>query len=101
MRGNISGALLAAAMVTAISCGTAQVDVTAETEAVRARSDGLLGAEGALDVEGSLAFYAEDAIVQPAGAPQFQGRDANEESYRKFFEDSALKEFYLKMSRIN
>jgi len=100
MRGNISGALLATAMVAVISCGTAQVDVTAETEAVRARSNGLLGAEGALDVEGSLAFYAEDAIVQPAGAPQFQGRDANAKSYRQFFEDSQLKEFYGKGSHI-
>ena len=101
MRKYISGALFAAVMVTAFSCGTAQVDVTAETEAVRARSDGLLGAEGALDVEGSLAFYAEDAIVQPAGAPQFRGRDAIAESYRQFFEDSQLKEFNLKGSHIS
>ena len=92
---------LGIAMVTAISCGTAQVDVTAETEAVRARSDGLLGAEGALDVEGSLAFYAEDAIVQPASAPQFRGHDAIAESYRQFFEDSQLKEFNLKGSHIS
>lgn len=100
MRGNVSGALLATAMVAAISCGTAQVDVTAETEAVRARSNGLVSAEGALDAEGSLSFYAEDAIVQPDGAPQIQGRDAIDTLYRQFFEDSQLKEFYAKGSHI-
>jgi ketosteroid isomerase-like protein len=100
MRENISGALLAAAIVAAISCGTAQVDVTAETEALRARSDGLVGAEGALDVEGAVSFYAEDAIIQPDGAPQIRGRDAIAASYRHFFEDSRLKEFYAKGSHI-
>lgn len=75
-------------------------DILGETEAVRARSDGLLGAEGALDAEGSVAFYAEDAIVQPDGAPQIRGRDAIAGSYRQFFEDSQLKEFFVKGSHI-
>lgn len=73
--------------------GTSKFDVTAETEAVRVRSDGLVGAEAALDVEGALVFYAEDAIVQPANAPQIRGREAIVESYRQFFEGSQLKEF--------
>ncbi len=63
MRRGISGALLAAATVAAISCGTPKVDVTAETEALRARSDGIVGAEAALDVEGSLTFYAKDSVL--------------------------------------
>ncbi len=69
MNRGILRAVLVVATVVGMSCGTPKVDVTAETEAVRARSDGLLGAEGAMDVEGSLAFYAEDAIVHPAGTP--------------------------------
>ncbi len=100
MRRGISGALLAAATVVAISCGTPKVDVTAETEAVRARSDGIVGAEAALDVEGSLGFYAEDAIVQAAGAPQIQGREAIAGMYRQFFESSQLKEFSAKGSHL-
>ena len=76
------------------------VDVTAETEAVRARSDGIVGAEGALDVEGMLAFYAEDAIVQPAGAPQIWGHEAIAGMCRQFFEGSQLKEFSAKGSHL-
>jgi ketosteroid isomerase-like protein len=100
MRRGITGALLAAATVAAISCGTPKVDVTAETEAVRARSDGIAGAEGALDVEGALAFYAEDAIVQPDRAPQIRGHEAIAGMYRQFFEGSPLKEFSVKASHL-
>ena len=100
MRRGISGVLLAAATVVAISCGTQKVDVTAETEALRVRSDGIVGAEAALDVEAALAFYAEDAIVQPAGAPQIRGREAIAGLYREFFQGSQLKEFFAKGSHI-
>ena len=100
MRRGIMGALLAVAAVAAISCDTTKIDVTAETEAVRAQSEGIVGAEAALDVEGSLAFYAEDAIVQPAGAPQIRGREAIAGMYRRFFEGSQLKEFSAKGSHI-
>ena len=100
MRGNISGVLLAAAMVTAISCGTAQVDVTAETEAVRARSEAVVAAEVAQDLDGTLAFFATDAIVQPTGAPQLQGHEAIAGLYRQLFEGGVLDEFSGTTSQI-
>ena len=81
-------------------CDTPKVDVSAETEALRARSDGIVGAEAALDVEGSLTFYAKDAIVQPAGAPQIRGHEAIAGNYRQFFEGGQLKEFSAKGSHL-
>lgn len=100
MQRGILGSLLAVAAVAAISCDTTKIDVAAETEAVRAQSEGIVGAEAALDVAGSLAFFAEDAIVQPADAPQIRGHEAIADMYRRFFEGSQLKEFFAKGSHI-
>jgi uncharacterized protein (TIGR02246 family) len=69
-----------------------QVDVTAEVEAIRARSAGLVAAEVAQDAALSTSFYAPDAISQPAGSPQLQGRDAIHELYGHFF-SGMLKDF--------
>jgi ketosteroid isomerase-like protein len=74
-------------------CGGPQVDIATELEAVRARSQGVAAAEAAQDVAAALAFWAEDAIVQPAGAPQLQGKAALGDLYRQFFEGGQLKEF--------
>lgn len=70
-----------------------QVDVAAETVAVRIRSEGCVAAESAKNAAGALAFFAEDVIVQPAGMPQIQGKEALGELYRWWFEESGLKEF--------
>ena len=81
-----------------------EVDLSPE-EAVRSRSEALVAAESAQDVEGALAFYAEDSVVQAPGAPQVQGRAAIGDLYRNFggFEGGQLKEFsstrsYLQVS---
>jgi len=84
-------AILAASVV--VGCAVPQVDVAAETEAVRTRSEGIVAAEAAQDVAEALTFWAEDAIVQPAGAPQIQGKEAIGGLYRQFFEGGQLKEF--------
>jgi ketosteroid isomerase-like protein len=78
-----------------VGCGAPSVDVSAETEAVRARSDALVTAEAAQDVEQALAYYADDAVVQPGGVPQVQGKKAIGDLYRQFggFEGGQLKEF--------
>ncbi len=85
--------ILAASMMA--GCAVPQVDVAAETEAVRTRSEGVVAAESAQNVAEALAFFAEDAIVQPAGAPQVQGKEAVGDLYRQFggFESGLLKEF--------
>lgn len=93
MRANTSltGAIFASAVLAA--CGTPQVDVAAEREAVRARSEGVVAAEAAFDVGGALEFWAEDAVVQGAGMPQIQGKEAIDALYRQYFESGMLKEF--------
>ena len=93
--------VLAAAVL--VGCGGPQVDIAAETEAVRARSEGIVAAEAAFDVEAALTFWAEDAIAQGAGIPQIQGQEAIGDLYRQFFEGGQLKEFsgttsYLEVS---
>jgi ketosteroid isomerase-like protein len=75
------------------ACAAPQVDVAAETEALRARSEGVVAAEAAFDVAAALAFWAEDAIVQGAGTPQIQGKDAIGQVYREYFESGMVKEF--------
>jgi ketosteroid isomerase-like protein len=87
----------------AAACGAPQIDVAAEREAVRARSAGVVAAESAFDVEEALTFWAEGAIVQGAGAPQIQGKQAIGDLYRQYFESGMLKEFsgetsYLEVS---
>jgi uncharacterized protein (TIGR02246 family) len=69
-----------------------QVDPAAEAEAIRARSAGIVAAEAAQDAERSTSFYAPDAVAQPAGSPQIQGRDAIRELYGHFF-SGMLKDF--------
>ncbi len=52
-----------------------------------------MAAEAAQDVDAAIAFWAEDAIVQPAGAPQIRGLEAIAGLYRQLFESGQLKEF--------
>jgi ketosteroid isomerase-like protein len=51
---------------------------------VRARSEAVVAAEEAFDWETAVTFFAPDVIVQPANAPQYQGREAHLEVYRTF-----------------
>ncbi|MCJ7627300.1 MAG: DUF4440 domain-containing protein [Longimicrobiales bacterium] len=51
---------------------------------VRARTGALVAAEEAFDWETAVTFFAPDVIVQPANAPQYQGRDAHLQVYRTF-----------------
>jgi uncharacterized protein (TIGR02246 family) len=92
MRVPIAIAISVAAM--SASCAAApQIDSEAETAAVRARSEAVVRAESAMDAEAAAAFFAEDAIVQPTGSPQIQGRAAILDDYRQFFNGGTLKEF--------
>ena len=51
---------------------------------VRARTEALVAAEEAFDWETAVTFFAPDVIVQPANAPQYQGREAHLDLYRTF-----------------
>jgi uncharacterized protein (TIGR02246 family) len=68
------------------------VDLTAEADAIRARGAGIVSAEASQDAELSTSFYARDAISQPSGSPQVEGRDAIRELYGHFF-SGMLKDF--------
>ncbi len=103
MRLTASSTFTIAAAGIMAACAGPRVDVAAETEALRARSAGVVAAEAAFDVPAALAFWAEDAIVQGAGAPQIQGKDAIGELYSQYFESGMVKEFsgetsYLEVS---
>jgi ketosteroid isomerase-like protein len=71
--------------------GAAQPDAAAAESALHARSQAFQAAEGAMDADRALAFWAADAIVQPAGAPQIQGREAIGALYRQFFTAMGVK----------
>jgi uncharacterized protein (TIGR02246 family) len=92
MNQGISRGVLALAMLAGISCSMPKIDVAAEAEAVRARSKACVNAEAEMNAEGAVAFYADDAVVQPPGAPQLQGHEAILEMYRQAF-NSPVKEF--------
>lgn len=70
-----------------------RVDIEAETAALRARSEGVVAAEKSQNIDAAVAFYAEDAIVQPAGAPLLRGRDAVRAMYGDVFGSGAVKAF--------
>jgi ketosteroid isomerase-like protein len=75
------------------ACSGPRVDVAAETAHVRARSQALAAVEASQNTEGALAYWAQDAIAQPAGAPQIQGREAIRALYNSFFGGGQLKKF--------
>ncbi len=54
----------------------------------------------AQDTEAALAFWAPDAIVQPAGSPQLEGLDAIRELYDQFYTTGVLKEFGSTRTRL-
>jgi len=60
---------------------------------LRARSEGVVAAEAAQDINGAVAFYADEAIIQSAGIPQVHGKKALTKLYRQFFEGGQLKDF--------
>jgi ketosteroid isomerase-like protein len=69
----------------------ATIDLTAVEQTLHQRSDSLQAAETAMDVERSITFWAEDAIIQGGGSPQIQGREAITALYRQFFTTGMLK----------
>lgn len=80
------------ALVTLAACSQSRSDPRNEMEALRARSEAVVAAEMGRDTDRALSFWAEDAIVQPAGAPQIQGHDAIRALYGHFFSPQ-LKDF--------
>lgn len=93
-----ASSLFVAGIVSA--CAAQKTDVAAETDSVRARSEGVTAAEAAMDREKAMSFWAEDAIYQPASAPQIQGRDTISQLYKRYLEASGIKIVSSKMAQI-
>jgi uncharacterized protein (TIGR02246 family) len=93
MNRGVSCVVILGCTVAAISCGAPKVDLAAEAEAVRARNEACVAAEAAQDLDATLAFFAEDAVVQLPEAPQLQGKEAITGMYRQLFESGFLDEF--------
>ena len=91
--------IFAFGIINTMGC-TNRIDIAKETDAVRARSKGVDSAESAKDIQGAIAFWTEDAIVQPAGSPQLQGHEAITAMYRQFFESSTFKGITSTISNI-
>jgi len=74
-------------IISLTACQTAgpAVDLDAELAAVKARSDGIIAAEMAMDTEAALAFFAPDAFAQPQAGPQIQGTEGLRQMYDQFF----------------
>lgn len=79
-------------LVALASCSNQKVDIAKETEAVRARSIGVVTAEHNKDIQRAVSFWADDAIMQGAGFPQIQGVKAITDLYGQFFNNSSFKE---------
>jgi ketosteroid isomerase-like protein len=77
-----------------------RVDIAAEADSVRARSEGVSAAEAAFDHDKAMGFWAEDAVAQLVGAPQVQGRDTISKLYKRFLESSGIKAVSSKASEI-
>jgi uncharacterized protein (TIGR02246 family) len=74
--------LIFALMVTACLSKGSATDVTREEDALRRLSLDFAAAEASNNVDSTLTFIWEDAIMQPPNAPQIQGHDAIRALYR-------------------
>lgn len=101
---NTTGLILVYAISASIASGvtgcTIRVDTARETDAVRARSKEVSTAESAKDIQRVMTFWADDAVVQPAGMPQMRGHEMIEALYHQLFGDSTFKELSSTISTI-
>ena len=68
-------------------------ELARERTALQARTEGVVAAEIAFDVPEALKYWAEDAIMQPAGSPLIKGKEAIRELYEQYFQSGLLREF--------
>jgi ketosteroid isomerase-like protein len=68
-------------------------DLAAVEAEVRSASQSLAAAEAAKDIDAAMGYWATDAVMQPADAPQVQGADAIRALYDQYFNQMPLQEF--------
>jgi uncharacterized protein (TIGR02246 family) len=84
-----------------VSCNHQVSESANEVLIIKSYSDSLLKAESELNADKAISYFAEDAIVQGAGAPQINGKKAIREMYQQFFGMPQLKEFSVKSNFID
>lgn len=82
------------------SCQPSKTNVKEELSKLKARSEGVVAAESAKDIEKAVTFYANDAIVQYNGSPQIQGLEALRNLYQQMFSTPRFKSFSGKTTNI-
>jgi len=82
-------------------CTTQTVDIVKETADVQARSKAVTAREEAQDIQGSVAFYTDDGMVQMNGLPIVRGKKAIAELYHQLFSgENSIKSFTGGYTRI-
>lgn len=67
-------------------------DPSAGREEVRAARESLSNAQSGKDTDAAMAFYADDAIVQPPDAPQVEGAEAIRNGHDRIFTQMPVSE---------
>lgn len=70
-----------------------RVDLEAAEAEFRARAEAVVEAERRMDPDAASAFYMEDAIVLPAGAPLIRGREGVRAMYQEVMGSGMVKSF--------
>jgi ketosteroid isomerase-like protein len=98
MTGRLLSRSIASTLLVALGCAPVSTrslspgQAVAPEVALQQRSEGLQAAETALDGDKAITFWADDAVVQPAGAPAVVGRAAIGALYHEFFTTMGVKE---------
>ena len=74
------------------------VDLAAEEQAVMAAGDSVAAAEMARDIDGALAFWADDAVLHLEGASPIVGKDGIRSVYETLFGDTTMVAFSTERS---
>ena len=78
-----------------------RVDLASEAERIRIRDQERVEAEGRKDLDAILAFFAEDAVIQPPGAPAAKGREAIRKLYIDLYKEAPFVSFTSSISTLS
>ena len=66
------------------------VDLAAEEQAIRSQGQQLVARENAKDADGTLSFYADDAVAHMPGMPPINTKEGLRQAYQEFFTNMGL-----------
>ena len=86
-----------------LSCqtdGKPDPDDETESRLLRERSAAIVAAEAGKNIDSVLTYYAEDAVIQPAGAPAAKGHQAIRQLYADFYRAVPFTSFTASMTAL-